>query len=164
MKPRKPLERKTPLPRQAEPLRRTPIKSGRERRGPTKPRKSSSSTDVPAKVRAAVLARDDHTCQRCGRYLVHQPYSLQHRRPRGMGGAADPHTMANLVVLCGTATTGCHGDVESHRSRATRDGWLVPAGVSPEEWPVWRATHQWEQPGVGWVECEPHPRQVEGAA
>lgn len=124
-----------------------------------------SSSHVPARLRNAVLRRDDNSCQRCGLSLYGRDYSLQHRDPRGMGGSRSKHTMANLVALCGTATTGCHGDVESFREDARRDGWLVPDGVDPEEWPVRRFGKRYEQPGERWTPAPPHPRQVEmGAA
>lgn len=131
-----------------------------------KRRRPSVSSNVPAKLRNAVLVRDNHCCQRCGLSLYGRDYSLQHRDPRGMGGSRTKHTMANLVALCGTATTGCHGDVESYRTDARRDGWLVPDGVGPEEWPVYRFQARWEQPGERWASAVPHSRQVEmgGAA
>lgn len=123
------------------------------------------SSVVPKKLRDAVLIRDEWCCQRCGLGIRRRDYSLQHRDPRGLGGSRKKHTLANLVVLCGTATTGCHGDVESFRNDAKRDGWLLPDGVVPEEWPVFRFQARWEQPGERWEKSEPHARQVEmGAA
>jgi len=162
MKPRKEpmsrsaIVRKTPMPRAGKPLKR----------GPVKPRKPSASTIIPKPIRDAVLARDEHTCQRCGRYIGNNcgvPYSLQHRRPRKMGGSKLLHTMANLVTLCGTATSPghCHSAVESNRIAAKDRGWLVPDGVTPEVWPVLRFGEWWEQPGETWSRCDPHPRQVE---
>lgn len=127
-------------------------------------RKPSVSSNIPTKLRNAVLVRDGNRCQRCGLSLYGRDYSLQHRDPRGMGGSKLRHTMANLVALCGTATTGCHGDVESFRNDAKRDGWLIPDGVTPEEWPVLRFEARWEQPGDVWVQAEPHPRQIEMGA
>lgn len=84
-----------------------------------------------------------------------------------MGGSKLLHTMANLVVLCGWSVDPgtCTAWVEvEDRPEATALGWLVPNGVTPEEWPV-RRFGQWEQPGEIWVPAKPHPRQVEmGAA
>lgn len=122
---------------------------------------------VPKKLRDDVLERDEFTCMRCGTAVTPPFYSLQHRRPAGMGGSKLVHTMANLVTLCGSGTTLCHGEVESDRITARAEGWLVPNGVTPEEWRVWRWTpdgHRWEQPGVTWVPASPHPRQTEEAA
>lgn len=131
---------------------------------PSRPVRGSSS-EVPEEIREAVLERDGHACTRCGAAIVRPYYSLQHRRPRGMGGSRLLHTMANLVTLCGSATSGCHGEVESDRETAVRLGWLVPHGVTPEEWPVWRWTpdgHRWEQPGEKtWELAVPHQRQID---
>lgn len=40
--------------------------------------------------------------------------SVQHRRAQAMGGTAlaETNTLANLLLLCGTGVTGCHGWVE----------------------------------------------------
>lgn len=45
-----------------------------------------------------------------------------------MGGTSDSsiNDPTNLVLLCGSGTTGCHGEIESHRERAIEHGWLVP--------------------------------------
>jgi hypothetical protein len=90
---------------------------------------------------------------------------LQHRLPRGRR-SKEANTMVNLVTLCGDATSGnlaganhCHAHVESFRLRATREGWLVPSGIRPEDWPVKRFGAEWSMPGNTWVECEPHPDQ-----
>jgi hypothetical protein len=32
----------------------------------------------------------------------------------------------NLILLCGSGTTGCHGYIESHRVFGRASGWLVP--------------------------------------
>jgi hypothetical protein len=44
-----------------------------------------------------------------------------------MGGTKDERSYdpRNLVTLCGTGTTGCHGEVESDRSIAYISGWLL---------------------------------------
>lgn len=130
------------------------------------------SSVIPKNLRQAVLKRDSWTCQRCNRmigdeYQFFVPYSLQHRDPRGMGGSKLRHTKANLVTLCGDALLPgyCHSHVESQREESRREGWLVPDGVKPEEWPVLRFGETYQLPGDEWVPAKPHPRQVEmGAA
>lgn len=128
------------------------------------------SSVVPKKLRDAVLERDDWTCQRCGRvigdeYQFFCGYSLQHRDPRGMGGSKLRHTYANLVTVCGTGTTMCHGYMESHRTESYRDGWLVPNGETPEEWPILRFGETYQSPGLEpgdeWTPAKPNPRQLE---
>ncbi|MCB9573951.1 MAG: HNH endonuclease [Kofleriaceae bacterium] len=67
---------------------------------------------IPARVRAAVVARDHGRCRvpgcRASRWV-----EVHHVQPRAQGG---PHTMANLVSLCG----GHHDAVHAGRLRITR--------------------------------------------
>lgn len=93
---------------------------------------------IPDDVRAAVLLRDEGKCQRCGMWLANVPSSIHHRKPRKAGGrhgaAADQiNDMANLVTLCGTGTTGCHGEIEHDRNQARDDGWLVYEHEDPAD-------------------------------
>lgn len=90
-----------------------------------------------AKARQAVLERSCGRCERCGRAL-YPGWSCHHRRPRGMGGTKriDAHSPANLAALCGSATTGCHGEVESDRTAALKAGWLVRLNADPAAVPV----------------------------
>lgn len=74
-------------------------------------------------------------CERCGR----APGSnIHHRRPRGAGGSKDPATNvpSNLLLLCGSGTTGCHGQIESHRAEAKANGWLLEQWQNPLRTPV----------------------------
>ncbi len=122
-----------------------------------------TSSRVPQRIRDAVLRRDGYCCQRCGAGLrvAEGDYSLQHRDNRGMGGSKLLHTLENLVALCGSATTLCHGHVEANQTESYREGWSVPNGADPEDWPVYRFQRSWEQPGQGWEKTVPHERQRE---
>ena len=101
-------------------------------------------------MRHLVITRDLGRCVRCGLYVCdpetftprHQ-FSLQHRRARGAGGSKDPVTNSpvNLIVLCGTGTTECHGWVESHRVKAQRLGFAVAQWQDPELVPVQHWLH-----------------------
>lgn len=102
------------------------------------------------KTRAEVLHRDEGSCVRCGQVVFNthseQPlaqYSLQHRRARGMGGTRNPIANApeNLIVLCGTGTTGCHGWVETHREESRQHGWAISQTEDPALIPV--THHLW---------------------
>lgn len=99
---------------------------------------------VSLKTRAVVLDRDEYRCCACGKYVgPFGEYSIHHRRPRAMGGSKRPETdlPGNLIVLCGSGVTGCHGEVERHRVRALADGLLVSQAVNdPSLIPVrtWR--------------------------
>jgi hypothetical protein len=68
-----------------------------------------------------VRDRDLHRCVVCG---TTGPLSTQHRVARGMGGtrAAWVNLPANLLTVCGSGTTGCHGHIEHHPEEAKRLG------------------------------------------
>lgn len=81
------------------------------------------SRQISAKTRALVWARDGGLCLRC----LAPGTNIHHRRARGMGGTSraainDPR---NLVLLCGSGTTGCHGWIESNRAVAREQAWLL---------------------------------------
>lgn len=78
-------------------------------------------------ARRIVYQRDGGRCARCALSVHGIPSSVHHRRRRGMGGTHDPrsHDPRNLVLVCGTGTTGCHGWIESHRGDAYVHGWLI---------------------------------------
>jgi hypothetical protein len=96
------------------------------------------------KTREIVLERDDHCCVVCVRSIIGRPYSLQHRRARGMGGSRDPLTdsPANLITTCGSGVTGCHGRIEANPDEAREHGWRVDQGRDPRQVPV-RHHHRW---------------------
>lgn len=96
-----------------------------------------------------VWERDRGACARCGLNVRKEDrgtsWSLHHRRPRGMGGTRHiwVNLPANLAVLCGSGTTGCHGWVEGNRSTAVDAGWLV-SGLGrtlPADIPYLHAIH-----------------------
>lgn len=91
-------------------------------------------------TRRLVLDRAQGCCELCGR-LLHDgttwigAHSVHHRQPRGMGGTTRPDANAVwvLLLLCGSATTpdGCHTYVETNRTEALANGWLVPQAGEP---------------------------------
>lgn len=89
-----------------------------------------------------VLERDRWSCVRCGRSVAGgergRDWSIQHRIPRGMGGSRDDrlNLPSNLLVLCGSGVTLCHGEVESHREIALVAGFLLYRAQEPTEVPV----------------------------
>lgn len=50
---------------------------------------------------------------------------------------------ANLLLLCGSGTTGCHGWIEAHRGDSLDLGWLVSRNSKtlPEDVPVPHVLH-----------------------
>lgn len=94
---------------------------------------------VSAKVRQVVLERDQFRCCRCGSYVgPFGDFSVHHRRPRGMGGSKRPETNlpANLLTLCGSGTTGCHGHIEANRDEARAAGLILLQAQTPTAEPV----------------------------
>lgn len=55
-----------------------------------------------------------------------------------MGGTIDIriNNASNLMAICGSGTTGCHGWLESHREDAYVKGWLVHRNDDPTHIPV----------------------------
>lgn len=80
-------------------------------------------------LRQLVIERDRQRCRRCRRQLTAgEPVSVHHRRLRSQGGV---DCACNLVLLCGSGTTGCHGYVHSHVADARSLGLLVSAYADP---------------------------------
>lgn len=97
-------------------------------------RRSARSTGPDVETRELVRWRDRDRCRRCGA----PTWQIHHRKPRGMGGTRDPliNDPSNLVLLCGSGTTGCHGWVEMHRTAAREQGWLVSQHADPRYQPI----------------------------
>lgn len=116
--------------RRSSPLaRRTPLASSRRGTGPT------------AATVELVLERAGYACEVGGHEIGDVrgvDYSLHHRAPRQAGGTRDPryNQPANLLVVCGHGTSGCHQVVEQHRIAAYEAGWLVHRGQDPANVPV----------------------------
>lgn len=92
---------------------------------------------IPKAVVALVLERDGHACVRCGKPNTGQrgwDWSIQHRVARGAGGSSRPEisSPANLIVLCGSATTGCHLYAESRTTEGRENGWWLWRNTDPE--------------------------------
>lgn len=100
-----------------------------------------------ATQRRIVADRAGYRCEVCGRVLALAPaerpdwvqaHSFHHRQPRGMGGSRAPgrHAAHQLLLVCGSGTTGCHGLIESQRALAYSHGWLVKHPIDPATVPV----------------------------
>ena len=55
-----------------------------------------------------------------------------------MGGTRNllSNSPANIVLLCGSGTEGCHGLIESYRDEAKKNGLLLYANDDPMTVPV----------------------------
>jgi hypothetical protein len=138
---RTPLARKTPL-RASKGI--TTRKAALNRRAVQAARRTPRDTGPSQEVRAMVIVRSSGCCEHCGRQLHEagqwiDEHSFHHRRPRGMGGTNRPETngAANLLLLCGSGTTGCHGLIEAGRAMAHESGQLLWQTQDPAEVPVW---------------------------
>ena len=99
-------------------------------------------------TRRQVLRRDGFKCVICGQPIDTgwSGYSIHHRRMRSQGHGYDNlHEAGNLLALCGSGTTGCHGWVHAHPERAYRLGYLVHTGKDPATIPVYYRTGGWQQ-------------------
>lgn len=88
-------------------------------------------TGFSPKTRKLICERALYRCERCS---ANNPTDAHHRRARGLGGSKDPltNTAANGVFIC----RPCHSDIESNRTRALMDGWLLRQGQDPRDIPV----------------------------
>jgi hypothetical protein len=87
---------------------------------------------ITAKTRAALHERAQDCCERCG---VHGATNAHHRRNQSQGGHDG---LSNLMLLCGSGTTGCHGFVTTEPAIARRLGWNVRRISDPADIEVWR--------------------------
>lgn len=84
----------------------------------------------------AICERSAYSCEICGSAVGDRrgvDFSIHHRRPRQMGGTRwhGASLPSNLLLACGSGTTGCHGVLESHRAGAVAAGWLVLSRTDP---------------------------------
>jgi hypothetical protein len=77
-------------------------------------------------VRNLVWDRAGDTCERCGKGLTRQSdHSVHHRKLLSRGGSDH---VGNLLLLCGSGTTGCHFAVHAMEV----PGYVVPSWDKPE--------------------------------
>lgn len=136
--------------------RSAPIQQSRE----PKPRRVRDAGFSKSTV-GLIIARD-LGCVRCGAPIRGERgmgWSVQHRRARGNGGSRRPDTnqTQNGLILCGSATTSCHGAVESGRAEAREFGWAIRQSDDPLTYPVLHARHGWVRLDAagGWVPSGP---------
>lgn len=97
----------------------------------------------------AVLERAQYACEIGGHQIEGdergRDWSIHHRVPRGMGGSRRPelNQPQNLLVACGSGTTGHHGAIEESRAGAYAAGWLLHRTADPAAEPVLIGGTRW---------------------
>lgn len=72
-------------------------------------------------AREIVWERDRHACVRCGVNLQSRAGSVHHRR---LGNRAD-NRPSNLILMCGSGVTYCHGWAHHNRTASAEGGYIV---------------------------------------
>lgn len=126
------------------------------------------SGEFSPSVKRLIWEREDGYCGLCGSHVRASMFgwSNQHRRARGAGGSKDPLTasVSNGVLMCGSATTDCHGYVEGHGTAALTLGFRVPQGIDPATVPIRIARQGWvylDAHGGYLLAKDPHPEETE---
>lgn len=86
------------------------------------------------------LQRQGWHCLRCGTN-IHDPSlwpgrSGHHRQLRRRADPAVRDLPCNIVELCGSGTTGCHGWAHAHPAEAERFGYIIPSWRDPLSVPI----------------------------
>lgn len=99
-------------------------------------------TGPSPEVRQEVIDRCDALCEVCNADAVG---SIHHRMPRKMGGTASAwiNGVENLLALCGSGVTGCHGRIESNRADSYERGLLLRSGMQPWSTPFMDDSKSW---------------------
>jgi hypothetical protein len=142
LEPGGPIRRKTEMPR------------GDGFKGTGNPPKRRSSDQAKTnkglpELKAEARRRDGDCCVKCGVFL-NGGGNVHHRRNRGQGGSRKANVVSNLITLCGTPTSLCHGDVtlKPYECDAFVNGWrLSTNGASdPATEPVLVKSLGWALP------------------
>lgn len=117
----------------------------------------SRNSDPSKRTRLTVMERDLHSCVRCGARSHWCGLNIHHRHNRSHP-YKNLNSPANLVTLCGSGDTGCHGWAHANIPEARQVG-LVVSGFNdhPERVPLLTKHHGWvllDDKG-GYAPCEP---------
>lgn len=134
LKRRTPLVAKSPL-KLVTPLPRAGLRSVRHGSVPKPPRRVSSP--IPAKVRAALLARSGGVCEIAAPGCSGRATDFAHRKKVGAGGrkgqaARAHHVLSNALAAC----RGCHSSCHSAPAAAYWRGWILREHEIPAEVPA----------------------------
>lgn len=94
-------------------------------------KKRAKVTPEERAARKLIAHRSENVCEVCRRTPA---VNVHHRRNRSQGGTWD---LANLLHLCGSGTTGCHGHITVNPKVSLEQGWTVRSTRNPADVPVW---------------------------
>lgn len=159
--------KRSPMPPPKKPIGRnklleqkTPMPSGKGFKSTANPPKRKSSDRAKMnkglpELKAEARRRDGDCCVKCG-VALNGSGNVHHRRNRGIGGSRKANVISNLIILCGTPTTLCHGEVtlEPEECDAFGNGWrlstngkedpaTVPVNVKRLGWALPLADGSW---------------------
>lgn len=80
---------------------------------------------IPVKTRQQLHERANDCCELCGEPNA---TNAHHRMNRSVGGR---HELSNLLLVCGSGTSGCHGWITEHPAWAHRNGYTVKSYETP---------------------------------
>lgn len=83
-----------------------------------------------ASQRKALAGRSNGICEVCGRASA---TNAQHRKNRSQGGSWD---LSNLLHVCGSGTTGCHGLIHANPLKSYANGWSIRQALTPADMPA----------------------------
>lgn len=144
----KPLQRKTPLVAKTGLRRSTPLQQSAESVQPgarkSAPKKAQRQVGPSPEVVDGVLERENYSCIVCGMGLGPEGrgvgWSIHHRLRRSQGV---DHTIQNVILACGSGTTGCHGRIHAEPAAARAGGWMLSGWQEPLAVPVLIAGQRW---------------------
>lgn len=85
---------------------------------------------ISPKTRRQLRERADNYCEVCGLAFA---TNAHHRKNRSQGGGDE---LSNLMFLCGSGVTGCHGQITEHPAESYINGWSVRQPRNPLHVPV----------------------------
>jgi hypothetical protein len=129
-----PLKRTGPIKQTATLKRTGPIARTvpAPKKAKAKPRRAGESSDIPAAVRAVVLARCKGLCEACGGTLAGAPVHMHHRKKRTKRN----HVACNIVALHPACHVIAPGAVHQEPTWAEQRGLIVLAGEDPAVKPL----------------------------
>ena len=96
-----------------------------------------SKNNPSEETRQLVHMRDEWRCIRCGSSMYNNYFGEdQHHRRMRSHKFPGLHAADNIIDLCGSGTTGCHGYVHQHPTESYENGWLVHSYEDPAEVPI----------------------------